>query len=124
MSMVLTLLVVVLGASYLWHLWMGVLSRGKLAAADRLKLLTLVLETALMLFLARILIPWTPLTSWAWVAGVAAVGGGAALAVGRAPDLPWVTASSRNRMRRRQVLTPLYAAVLVVVTAVCYATLL
>lgn len=123
MSLVVPLLVVAMSGVYLWHLGAGVLGRGKLAAPDRLKLITLVLEAALMLFLARILVVWTPLTSWVWVAGIAAVGGGAALAACRAPDLPWVAASSRTRVRRRRVLAPLYAAVLVVVTGVCYATL-
>lgn len=123
MSMVVPLLVVALSGIYLWHLGAGVLSRGKLAAPDRLSLITLVLEAALMLFLARILVGWTPWTSWAWVAGIAAVGGGAVLAAWRASDLPWVTASSPSRVRRRRVLAPLYAAVLVVVTGVCYATL-
>lgn len=66
MTVVVTVFLVGMCGVYLWHLWAGVLSRGKLAAGDRLRLITLVLEAALMLFLARILIAWTPLTSWAW----------------------------------------------------------
>lgn len=123
MTVVVTVFLVGMCGVYLWHLWAGVLSRGKLAAGDRLRLITLVLEAALMLFLARILIAWTPLTSWAWVAGFTAIGAAAALAVWRARDLPWVTDSSPSRLRRRQVLAPAYAAILAALTGLAYASL-
>lgn len=123
MNVVVTVFLVGMCGIYLWHLWAGVRSRSKGAAGDRLKFITLVLETALMLFLARVLIAWTPLTSWAWVAGFTTLGAGAALAVGRARDLPWVTDPSRSRLRRRQVLAPVYAAILAVLTGLAYASL-
>lgn len=124
MTVVVTVFIAGMSGIYLWHLWAGVLSRGKLAAGDRLRLITLVLESALMLFLARILIAWTPLTSWAWVAGFTAIGAAAALAVWRARDLPWVTDPSRRRRRRRRVLAPVYAVTLAALTGPAYASLL
>lgn len=124
MTVVVTVFIAGMSGIYLWHLWAGVLSRGKLAAGDRLRLITLVLESALMLFLARILIAWTPLTSWAWVAGFTAIGAAAALAVWRARDLPWVTDPSRSRLRRRRVLAPVYVVTLAALTGPAYASFL
>lgn len=116
--------VVVAGTGwYLWLLWATALGRRALTPQDRYKLLDLVLEACLALLVARILVPWTPLTSWLWVLGVAAMGGGAGLAVWRSRGLPWVAAPAPAQRRRRRVTAPVYAVVLAVLVGAAYAPL-
>lgn len=123
MSVVVTVFLLGMSLVYLVHLWAAGLGRGGAAGEDRLRLLTLVLETAVALFLARILVSWTLATSWLWAVALGGLGGGAALAAWRARDLPVVTARTPRRRRWRRVLAPLYAAALVVVTGALYGTL-
>lgn len=108
----------------LWALWVGALGRGTRGPQDRFGLLSLALEAALVLFLARIVVPWTPPTSWGWSLLVAVLGGGTAMGALRAVHLPWVAAGSASALRRRRVLAPFYAVVLTVANAAAYASLL
>lgn len=123
MILALTLFLLAWAGWQLWLLWAWALGRREREPRDRFGLFSLTLEAALVVFLTRVFVPWTPLTSWGWSLLFAVIGGGAALGVLRARDLPWVVAGS-PALRRRRVLAPFYAAVLVVVNAVVYASLL
>ncbi len=122
--MILPIVVGALCGFYLWVLFAGVLGVGSLGATDRLKLVTLVLETLVMLLLAQVLVPWTPTLGLVWVAGVGAVGAGVVLAVRRGRTLPWFAAASPGRLRLRRLTAPPYAAVLATTSVLGYATVL
>lgn len=124
MSTLVTLALVALAAVSLWLLWRAGLGAPSTTPPDRFRMLTTAIEGALALFVLRIQATWTPATAWLWVLGMGVLGGGIALAAWRARELPWVAAPTERRLKARRITAPPYAAALLAVTGLAYASLL